>query len=47
MVIVDCPWCDGPVPLEAEGAGLRCEACSVAVDLAGDPASAPELAAAA
>jgi primosomal protein N' len=47
MVMVECPWCDGPLPLEADGPGLRCEACSVAVDLAGDPASAPELAAAA
>lgn len=47
MVIVECPWCDGPLPLEAEGAVVRCDACCVAVDLAVDPASTPDLAAAA
>jgi hypothetical protein len=47
MVIVDCPWCDGPVPLEAEGAHVRCDACCVAAEVAVDPASAQDLAAAA
>jgi hypothetical protein len=47
MVTVDCPWCDGPVALEAESAVVRCDACRVAVDLAVDPAGAPDLAAAA
>lgn len=47
MVIVDCPWCDGPLPLDVERAEVRCEACGVVVSLAVDPASPLDLAAAA
>jgi primosomal protein N' len=47
VVIVECPWCDGPVTLEAEADELRCDACRIAVELATTPAGAPDLAAAA
>ena len=38
MVQVECPWCDGPAVVESveapRGAVVRCEGCSVAVELA-------------
>ena len=35
MVIVDCPWCEGPVVLASPEA-FRCDGCRVEVEL--DPA---------
>jgi hypothetical protein len=36
MVTVDCPWCDGPMALEADAADAACDACSIRVELAPD-----------
>ncbi len=36
MVTVDCPWCDGPMALEADRDDAACEGCSVRVELAPD-----------
>jgi hypothetical protein len=40
MVIVDCPWCLGPVALGDEDAELKCEGCSVSVEIAADEVAA-------
>jgi hypothetical protein len=47
MVTVDCPWCEGPAVVEmmAETTELRCDDCSVAVEVAGERTSALPLAA--
>jgi hypothetical protein len=37
MVTLDCPWCDGPMALEAGAADASCDECSVRVELAPDP----------
>ena len=37
MVTLDCPWCDGPMALEAGADDASCEGCSVSVELAPDP----------
>lgn len=47
MVIVECPWCDGPVALEAEAVEVRCEACLVTAELAIDVPGTVDLATAA
>src|SRR5947207_1174861 len=56
MVIVDCPWCLGPVALNDDEASLTCEGCaivhahrpaSMALTMTGerpDPAALPETA---
>jgi hypothetical protein len=36
MVSVDCPWCDGPMALEADADDASCDACSIRVELAPD-----------
>ncbi len=36
MVTVDCPWCDGPMAIEADADDAACEGCSVRVELAPD-----------
>ncbi len=36
MVTVDCPWCDGPIALEADAADASCDGCSIRVELAPD-----------
>lgn len=41
MVTLDCPWCDGPMALEAEAVDADCEACGVRVELAPDPLPRP------
>lgn len=37
MVTLDCPWCDGPMALEAGADDVACDGCSVRVELAPDP----------
>jgi hypothetical protein len=37
MITLDCPWCDGPMALEAESDDVACDGCSVRVELAPDP----------
>ena len=46
MLLVECPMCDAPAPLDAETGELTCSACDVRLALA-DEAPAPVLAAAA
>ena len=41
MVTLDCPWCDGPMALEAEAGDAACEGCAIRVELAPDPSPAP------
>jgi hypothetical protein len=41
MVTLECPWCDGPMALEAEAKDVACEACGVRVELAPDPLPRP------
>ena len=36
MVTVDCPWCDGPMALEADAVDASCDGCSIRVELAPD-----------
>jgi hypothetical protein len=36
MVIVDCPMCLGPVALADEDAELRCDECSMHVEIVSD-----------
>ena len=36
MVVVVCPWCDGPA--EVRGSDLRCEGCNVSQEIAEEPA---------
>lgn len=45
MTTIECPFCDGPLPIEAIGDAVACDGCNVIVDVAPDPAI--ELAAAA
>jgi hypothetical protein len=35
MVVMDCPWCEAELPLGMIDA-VRCEACAVEVEIAGD-----------
>jgi primosomal protein N' len=37
MLTLDCPWCDGPMTLEAAADDVTCDGCSVRVELAPDP----------
>ena len=46
MLVVECPLCDVPAPLDVESGELTCEACAVHLALA-DEAPSPALAAAA
>jgi hypothetical protein len=36
MLLVDCPICDGPAPLDAALTTLDCPACGVSFELAAD-----------
>jgi hypothetical protein len=36
MLLVDCPLCDGPAPIDAALTMLDCPACGVALELAAD-----------
>jgi hypothetical protein len=38
MLIVDCPLCECPAPLDAESTALDCAACGVRLELAVDSA---------
>jgi hypothetical protein len=44
MVTIECPWCSAPVALERQDA-IRCDDCSIQVELAPDPAAEVALAA--
>ena len=37
MLLVDCPLCDRPAPLDADTGSLTCDACGVHVELAPEP----------
>jgi hypothetical protein len=45
MLLVDCPLCEAPAPLEAEAGALDCPACGIHLEIAAD--ATPVLAAAA
>jgi len=45
MLLVDCPLCEAPAPLDADADTLDCPACGIRLELAVEPA--PTLAAAA
>jgi hypothetical protein len=34
MVVVDCPWCEGPA--EVSDSSVDCQACGVSVEIAAD-----------
>jgi hypothetical protein len=36
MIKIDCPWCDGPVMMESLESVVRCDGCSIEVELAPD-----------
>lgn len=36
MIKIDCPWCEAPVRLDSLETSLRCDGCSVVVELADD-----------
>jgi hypothetical protein len=39
MLLVDCPLCDRPAPLDATTGDLDCDACGVRLELAPDAPS--------
>ena len=36
MIHIDCPWCDAPVEVNGRETTIRCDGCSVEVELAAD-----------
>ena len=38
MLLVDCPLCDHPAPVETTTGDVRCEPCGVRLELAPEPA---------
>ena len=38
MLFADCPFCDGPAPVDLETGALDCASCVVHLDLADEPA---------
>ena len=38
MIMVDCPWCEAPVAVDGLETAIRCDGCSVEVELAPDEA---------
>jgi hypothetical protein len=45
MLFADCPFCLGPMPVDAVTGVADCAACAVRLELAWDPAPVPEAAA--
>jgi hypothetical protein len=43
MVVIECPWCEGPA--EVGEASVECAACAVSVELAGEEAELERIAA--
>jgi hypothetical protein len=39
MITIDCPWCEATVHMDGREAALRCDGCSVEVELAPDEAA--------
>ena len=42
MATIDCPWCTGPLALDATFSTVTCDDCSVTVTVAADPAAGPQ-----
>ncbi len=36
-ILVECPWCEGTVELEADSRSIVCGDCRLVVELAADP----------
>lgn len=36
MINIDCPWCEAPVQLDSLESAIRCDGCSIEVELAAD-----------
>jgi LSD1 subclass zinc finger protein len=36
MLHIDCSWCDTPVELDSGATSIRCDGCSIEVELAAD-----------
>jgi hypothetical protein len=36
MINIDCPWCEAPVTLDSLETVVRCDGCSIEVELAAD-----------
>ena len=36
MINIDCPWCEAPVALDSLETVVRCDGCSIVVELADD-----------
>ena len=36
MINIDCPWCEAPVAIDGLETVVRCEGCSIEVELAAD-----------
>ncbi|HEV8489276.1 MAG TPA: hypothetical protein VGQ58_05770 [Candidatus Limnocylindrales bacterium] len=36
MIHIECPWCDAPVELDSHATAIRCDGCSIEVELAAD-----------
>ena len=47
MVLVECPWCDGSLPLDSIATVVRCDGCDVVLEMAPDPVETPIVAVAA
>lgn len=36
MINIDCPWCEAPVAIGGLDSVVRCDGCSIEVELAAD-----------
>lgn len=36
MIDIDCPWCEAPILLDSLQPVIRCDGCSIEVELAAD-----------
>ncbi len=43
MLMIECPWCDGPAAVEAAQDAVVCADCGIAVAIAPDPVRPIEL----
>jgi hypothetical protein len=39
MINIDCPWCEAPVALDSLATVVRCDGCSIEVEIAADDVS--------
>lgn len=43
MLMIECPWCDGPAAVDAARDAVVCTECGIAVAIAPDPIRPIEL----